>query len=56
MKVKEMFDEKDKDMQAVRVKLIVIIYIYKQLIQFTVYLKIFQSPNAQTLQDEILKL
>ncbi|MCJ1348910.1 hypothetical protein MMC31_007143 [Peltigera leucophlebia] len=52
MEVREMFDEKDKDVQAARAELIATI----RNPHFTACLKVSRSPDAQTLQDELLKL
>lgn len=51
-----MFDEKDEDLQAAKAELIAIIRMYEQSMQFTACLKFTRSPDAQTLQDELLKL
>lgn len=55
MEVKEIFDKKDKDIQAARAELIATIRMYKQSMQFTACLKVTRSTDAQTLQDKLLK-
>lgn len=51
-----MFDKKDEDVEAGRAELIATIRMYEQSMQFTACLKVTRSPDAQTLQDELLKL
>ena len=56
MELREVFDEKDEDAQAARAELIATIRTYEQSMQFTACLQVTRSPDAQTLQDELLKL
>lgn len=56
MEVREMFDKKDEDLEAARAELIATIRMYEQSMQFTACLKVTRSPDAQTLQDELLNL
>lgn len=56
MEVRDIFDKKDDDVQAARAELIATIRMYEQSMQFTACLRVTRSPDAQTLQEELLNL